>query len=82
MKNKIIFSIMALVLFSGLLTVAVCQWNGVEVFESEGAKSGWWIGPFFNGMREMLGNKLSAVITTMGSIVPVYVAVQYWRGRI
>jgi hypothetical protein len=81
MNKKIFMLLICLFASFSLLSVSFSQWNGVNIYEASGAK-GWWVGPFFNSMREYLGDKLSAVITLVVSFGPLYVAYNYWRGQL
>ena len=82
MNKKIFILLICLFLCFSLLLVSFSQWNGVNIYEASGARNGWWIGPFFNSMREYLGDKLSAVITLIVSFLPLYVTFKYWRGQL
>lgn len=82
LKSKLIVSLVSFSLFSALVVLSVCQWRGVDIYEASGARDGWWIGPFFNYLRTTLGRELSAILTLIFSVLPVYVAVRYWCGRV
>lgn len=81
-KTKLILSSISLSLFFLLLSISICQWNETDVYETSGVRNGWWVGPLFNYMRRILGQELSASLTLILAFLPLYVAVQYWRGRI
>lgn len=81
-KQKVIVCSISILLFFALLMVSAAQWMGVDVFEASGIRNGWWIGPVFNYLRGALGNEVSAILTLALSALPLWVAIQYWRGRI
>lgn len=76
MKIKLLASLSAAAITCALIYVGVCQWNGVEIHISGKHK---WVGAFFNGLREDLGDKPSSIITFALILIPMFAALDVIR---
>ncbi len=79
-SQKIYFAMIYACLSLFLVYIAILQFYGLDVYESEGAMSGKAIGPIFNELRALLGDTVSALVTLVLAFFPAYGAFKVIRG--
>ena len=80
-KEKCIVTAICVFLTLCLVVVGVLLWNEEKIFEATGLYGAFMVGEFFNGLSDVFGNRMSAVVTFILAALPLIVAINHWKEK-